>query len=292
MDRESIKQRLMRFGKPRPDILSQHWQQTSQDEQQPDTAMARERSGENGQVAHWPTLPKWPPLPEGGPPASRAFRNGSPMAPGETPATDQQLAPPWEQPDAGQPKRPIRALNLLWRRFWPASRRLQLAIPAAGGAVLICLLLSLAVLGGAFRAHAPDTGNVTPVTGRSGNQIVPTAAGQTTPTAPATGTPTAHPTPASSFTITFTCASATIGGRGTVCVHTQPNATVSLAVRYCDGSYAGGKGLHGTAHADGSGNYTWRWNVTTGCVGAATATVSAKSAGQTITQSTTFIVTR
>ena len=75
-------------------------------------------------------------------------------------------------------------------------------------------------------------------------------------------------------------------------MHTRPNATISLAVRYCDGSYAGGKGLHGTAHADGSGNYTWRWNVTTSCVGTATATVSVESAGQTITQSTTFIVTR
>ena len=119
MDHESIKQRLTRFGKPQPDILSQHWQQTSQDEQQSDTALEGEQSGEIGQATHWPTLPKWPPLPEGAPPASSAWRHDLPMAPGETPATDQQLAPPWEQPDASQPKRPMRALNVLWRRFWP-----------------------------------------------------------------------------------------------------------------------------------------------------------------------------
>jgi len=292
MDHESIKQRLTRFGKPQPDILSQHWQQTSQDEQQSDTALEGEQSGEIGQATHWPTLPKWPPLPEGAPPASSAWRHDLPMAPGETPATDQQLAPPWEQPDASQPKRPMRALNVLWRRFWPVPRRLRLALVAAGGAMLICLLLGLAMLESAFRAHTPGAGHVTPASGRTSNQIVSTATGQTTPTVPATGTPTAHLTPAPSFTITFTCASATIGGPGTVCVHTQPNATLSLTVRYCDGSYAGGKGLHGTAHADGQGNYTWRWNVTTRCAGSATATVSAKSSGQTATESTTLIVTR
>lgn len=291
MERESIKQRLMRFGEPRSSILGQLWRRTSQDGQESGASMEREQLGEKGQATHWPTLPKWPPLPEGGPSGSSAFPSDSPIAPGETPATDQYLAPPWEQPDSGQPKRPHRSLNVRWRRFRPASRPLRLALVAGGGVILVCLLLSLSVLGGAFRTHAPNTGNATPVTGRTGNQIAPTATGQTTPTAPATGTPT-PPTPASSFTITFTCASATIGGRGTVCAHTRPNATVSLAVRYCDGSYAGGKGLHGTAHADSRGNYTWRWNVNTGCVGTATATVTAKSAGQTITQSTTFIVTR
>ena len=77
-----------------------------------------------------------------------------------------------------------------------------------------------------------------------------------------------------------------------VSVHTKPDATVSLTVRYCDGSYAGGKGLHGNMHADGNGNYTWRWNVSASCAGTATATVTAKSSGQTVTQSTTFTITR
>jgi hypothetical protein len=65
---------------------------------------------------------------------------------------------------------------------------------------------------------------------------------------------------------------------------------VSLTVRYCDGSYADGKGFHGNAHTDSGGNYTWRWLVNTTCAGRATATVLAKFSGQTVIQSTMFII--
>jgi hypothetical protein len=77
-----------------------------------------------------------------------------------------------------------------------------------------------------------------------------------------------------------------------VCVHTKPDAKVTLTVRYCDGSYAQGKGLHGNVRADENGNHTWRWNVSASCAGTAIATVMSTSSGQTVTQSTTFTITR
>jgi hypothetical protein len=89
------------------------------------------------------------------------------------------------------------------------------------------------------------------------------------------------------LTIAVTCASA-VGGKGTVCVQTRPNALLTLSVRYCDGTYA--KGLQGSTHADGRGEYTWSWSAHTSCA-SATATVMAKAASQAATVQVTFAVT-
>ncbi|MGZ3676828.1 MAG: hypothetical protein ACXVCO_21190, partial [Ktedonobacterales bacterium] len=158
-------------------------------------------------------------------------------------------------------------------------------------AFVLCSLLSAAALNLAFQ---PDASRLRPLGGSTsliGNGTASPSASLATPTtrsSPAAATATSVPP----FTIAFTCASGVIGGTGEVCVHTQPNAILTLRVQYCDGSFAGGKSVQGTAHADSSGDHTWRWTVTTNCAGTATATVTAKSAGQITTQSTTFTITQ
>lgn len=190
----------------------------------------------------------------------------------------QPLSPPWEPAFPGTPDLHDRAPRTLWRRFQRTPRRQQVGLAAGAGGLVLVLLVGIVVL----CSHMPLIGAGTPsAAGVSGNA-------SSTATARAMITTT----PASSFTITFTCASGTIKGAGEVCVHTKPNTVLSISVRYCDGNVAGGKSLRGSSHADGSGNYTWRWSVRTGCAGTATATVTAKSAGETVKQSTTFTITR
>ncbi|MGE5335305.1 MAG: hypothetical protein ACM3N4_11435 [Nitrososphaerota archaeon] len=214
------------------------------------------------------------------------------------PRTEWQPVPGRGQPYPGVPDLPYEPPHTVWQRFQGAPRRLRIGLIAAVvGVLVICPLLSVIALGNIFGTHPSTLGNGLPGGGLTSGQT-----GLSTPTNPlstpsATSSPTATvatatATPVPPFTIAFTCASGTIGGTGQVCIHTEPNATVSLAVRYCDGNYATGKGLRGTAHTDGDGDYTWRWNVTTHCVGTATATVIAKGSGQTLTQSTTFDITR
>ncbi|HEX5440888.1 MAG TPA: hypothetical protein VFW76_08395 [Ktedonobacterales bacterium] len=235
--------------------------------------------------SRWPTLPQWPPLRDG---QGGATRDEAAVAPDESQQTEPQLAPPWEQPASNQREHAPPTPFMPWR-FWLASRRQQVGLAAILGAVVLTVLLGFVVLRAIFPSQGSNAGQVTPTAGRAVNGVASSTVAAPTPsptTAPARNTP------APPFTVAFTCASGAIGGRGMVCVHTQPGAMVSLTVRYCDGSYAGGKGLHGNAHADASGNYTWRWNVGASCAGTATATVTAKSSGQTVTQSTTFTVTR
>lgn len=190
----------------------------------------------------------------------------------------QPLPPSWEPAFPGAADLHDRSPRTLWRRFQRTSRRQQVGLAAGAGGLVLVLLVGIVV----FCSHMPLIGTGTPsAAGVSGNASSTATARAMTTT-----------TPASSFTITFTCASGTIKGAGEVCVHTKPNTVLSITVRYCDGNLAGGKSLRGSSHANDSGNYTWRWSVRTGCAGTATATVTAKSAGETVKQSTTFTITR
>ncbi|HEU5347034.1 MAG TPA: hypothetical protein VFU63_00345, partial [Ktedonobacterales bacterium] len=245
----------------------------------------------------WPSLPAWPPLPKNVPVVSGQMGEDTAEAPtispGAAPYAGRE-APIWDQPYRGVPDLPYEPPSTVWQRLRAAPRRLLIGLAAGAVAVvLLCSLLSVVVLGNAFSAFTSPGGSSVPggiTSGQSGLSTADATSSVTiTPTAtlsPATATPV------SAFTVTFTCASGNIGGTGQVCIHTQPNAIVSLSVRYCDGSFAQGKSLRGTAHTDGNGDYTWRWNVTTHCAGTATATVMAKSNGLTLTQSTTFTVAR
>jgi hypothetical protein len=163
-------------------------------------------------------------------------------------------------------------------------------VAAVSVIVLVCTLGSVAALGGFLNAATGPARN-TPAGLTTGKCVFPTTDAATATTS-ATATAASGTATPLSFTITFTCASGSIGGTAQVCVHTLPNANVSLTVRYCDGHDATGKGLRGSAHTNSSGDYTWRWKVTTHCAGAATATVTAKSSGQSATEHTTFTITR
>lgn len=289
MDRKSPKRRMTWFGKEHRGTVGGLWQRTPESGGEPDASTASPTRGQAQTKAKgslWPTLPKWPPLHEG---RAGAARDEASVAPDETQQTEPRLAPPWEQPASNQHKHARPPFML--RRFWFASRRQQLGLVAILGTVALTAVLSLIVLRAIFPSQSSQTGQGAPIAGRAVSVVASPTMDDATPTPSPTAAP-ARNTPAPSFTVAFTCASGSIGGRGMVCVHTKPDAMVSLTVRYCDGSYAGGKGLHGSAHADASGNYTWRWNVSASCAGAATATVTAKSSGQTVTQSTTFTVTR
>lgn len=292
MDRKSPGRRMTWFGKELPGTVGGFWQRTPQSGKEPDASMVSPTSGQAGaktKGSHWPTLPHWPPLRDG---QREAVRDETSVAPDETQQrqqTEPRLAPPWEQPSSNRTEH-ARPPFIPWR-FWLASRRQQVGLAAILATIVLTALLSFVVLHAILPSQTPDAGQVTPNAGRAANGAASPTEATPTPAPSPTASPVRN-TPAPSFMVAFTCASGTIGGRGMVCVHTRPDAMVSLTVRYCDGNYAGGKGLHGSAHADGSGNYTWRWNVSTSCAGTATATVTAKSSGQTVTQSTAFTVTR
>jgi hypothetical protein len=291
MGQDSNKKRLTHFTKPRQGTLGKMWQQSPHDGQAsedwlvntgavPETPKEPRASRSFWQRQPLPELPKWPPLPE-----------EDPFAPGrleEDGYTGEQMAPEWNPNQFDRPEQPTQRLL---RRFWPTSRRRQIGLAVAAGVVIVlCSVISVAAIGHALNAPRTSAGNLTPSGGQNtaGQTAIPTT-GQATPSTTVTS---ATDTPVPPLALTFTCASGSLGGDGQVCVHTAPNAAVSLAVKYCDGSYAKGKGLHGSAYTDSGGNYTWRWNITTGCAGTATATVTATSAGQTITQDTTFTITR
>lgn len=211
----------------------------------------------------------------------RLWRRGKRSAPGGTAAYGpggQILPPPWEPAVPGATNLHDRAPRTLWQRFQRAPQRQRVGLVAGAGVLALTSLVGVVVL----CSHMPLIGTGTPSAGGMSRNASSTATARALTTT----------TPASSFTITFTCASGTIKGTGEVCVHTKPNTVLSITVRYCDGNLAGGKSLRGSSHANDSGNYTWRWSVHTGCAGTATATVTAKSAGETVKQSTTFTITR
>ncbi|HEY1390531.1 MAG TPA: hypothetical protein VGF38_18490 [Ktedonobacterales bacterium] len=290
MDRKSPRRRMTWFGKEHPGTVGGFWQRTPQGGREPDALMASPTRGQaeaKAKKSRWPTLPQWPPLHDG---QGGAARDEATVAPDDSRQTEPQLAPPWEQPASNQREHAPPSPFLPWR-FRIASRRRQVGLAAILGTVVLTALLGFVVLRAILPSQGSQVGQVTPNAGHVGNAVASPTVDDPTPALSPTAA-SARNTPAPSFTVAFTCASGAIGERGMVCVHTKSGAMVSLTVRYCDGSYAGGKGLHGNMHADGSGNYTWRWNVGNSCVGTATATVTAKSSGQTVTQSTTFTVTR
>lgn len=306
MGREPKQRRLTGFPKIRPNTLGRIWQQRPQEGQEPDSWALDEQSQQMPQMqmreppqqAGWgqlPRLPKWPPLPEEDPLAPGRLSDERDRTLDDMQPTDEHEALPWNRRDtdwADGVGRPAPA-GALWRQFQLMPRRLKIGVAAGAGVVLLCAAICALTLGSTLGPLLGTAGNGTPNT-HSGAPLP--GLGQISPTASttATGTATAVATPGQTapLTIAFTCASGAIGGSGQVCITTRPNASVNLTVRYCDGSYASGKGFHGAAHADGNGSYTWRWDVRTSCAGTTTATVTAKSSGQTITQSTTFTISR
>lgn len=295
MGRDSDKQRNSWLLRPKPRTLGDAMRQGAGEG--PGAGQAGQGEGQ----ADWrqlPVLPKWPPLPEEDPFASNRptglTEETAAVTDGVAPS-EQQTAPPWNPAASGGYAVPGRPQRTVWQRFRMLSRRARVGVIVAAVSVivLVCTLASVAALGGGLLNSMAGNPRNTPGGQTNGQAVAPTT-GNTTPTVVASPTATnapATPTPPS-FSISFTCASGSLGGTGQVCVHTLPNATVSLTVRYCDGNYATGKGLRGSAHTNSSGDYTWRWKVTTHCAGAATATVIAKSSSQTVTDRTTFTITR
>lgn len=306
MGRDSDKRRLTHFAKPRPGTLGKMWQQPPRKVSGTDTArddwLLGEQASPEEQCApgtddarrpdqpEWKTLPQlphWPPLPEEDPFGPGRYSESD--SPKLTESTSEQPAPEWIPDRSELPEQPTRRLE---RRPWPLTRRLRLGLVAGAVVVLlVCSLVSALALSNALRPHTSALGAASHPGGQttSATDATPTAARAT---ATATAAPASNTQAPPTFTVAFTCASGVIGGTGQVCVHTQPNAALSLSVRYCDGNYAKGKGLHGAVYANGSGDFTWNWDVSTSCAGNATATVTARSSGQTVTASTTFTVTR
>jgi hypothetical protein len=101
---------------------------------------------------------------------------------------------------------------------------------------------------------------------------------------------TAQAASTSRLTLSFTCALATDYKSGSVCVHTQPGAALTIKVKYCTGYYATSKSLQGTHYANSKGNYTWIWEPETKCHGSATAYVTDTWKGQRASASRTFVV--
>lgn len=297
MGRDSNKRSMSWIPLPKPRTLGQVWQRGSGGGSGEGAAPGPHEAPEGSQ-ADWqqlPVLPKWPPLPEEDPFASA--RPGDETA--ETAAlakraatSDRPTTPPWDPAASGGYAGSGRSSRTVWQRFQALSRRARVGVVVAAIALiaLVCTLGSVAALGGGLLNATTNSARNTPAGLTTGKSVFPTT-GASTPTTSATAT-SASATPSASFAVIFTCASGSIGGTGQVCVHTQPNATLSLTVRYCDGNDATGKALRGSAHANSNGDYTWRWKVTTRCAGAATATVTAKSSGQTVTEHTTFTITR
>ncbi len=295
MDRRPNRRRLTWFGKERPATLGKMWQQAPTEDVEPDAWQVRkqpipgERSSRQPDWQPLPPLPKWPPLPEEDPLAPERLGTDSSFVPYETEQTErlaQQRGGRRVSSRLGLSKLPF---STLWQRFRSASRQKQIRLATGAGGFLLLVLISVTVLAVALRSHVPVAGLDVPTGGGAqGIALSPTAA-HSTPSI--TTTPTTN-TPSPPFTLVFTCASGTVGGTGQVCVHTLPNASLTLSVRYCDGNSAKGKGFHGATFADNNGNYTWRWDISTSCVGSATATVAARSSGQTISQSATFTISR
>lgn len=295
MDRRPNRRRLTWFGKERPATLGKMWQQVPPENEEPDAwrarkqPMPREMSSRQPDWQPLPPLPKWPPLPEEDPLAPERLSADSSFVSNEAQQTQRLAQPHRERRGSNQYGLSNLPFFTLWQRFRSVPRQKQLLLAAGAGGLLLLVLISVTVLGVALRSHVPVAGlNVPSGGGAQGITLSPTTA-HATPSI--TSTPKTN-TPTPPFTLVFTCASGTVGGTGQVCVHTAPNASLSLSVRYCDGNSAKGKGFHGATYADNNGYYTWRWDISTSCVGSATATVVARSSGQTVTQSASFTISR
>ncbi len=249
-------------------------------------------------VGDLPPLPKWPPLPgeqltgEWPPLGPELTEPGEPGgADTSQPTGASETTPPWRPPEAPQPETGILQR---WRR---ASTRVRLGIVA--GLILSVLLivscssLALGAASGLVGSGATLPSNALATRQPTGLSATPSNMPAATPAAThaAAGAATSTATSAASqpLTLTFTCASGSLHGTGQVCVHTEPSSALTISVRYCDGTIA--KGLHGAAVADGNGAYTWSWPVRAACVGTATATVTARWNGQSLTATKSFSIT-
>lgn len=268
----------------RPNTLGKAWRQLSQ---------PRPRK-----VADLPLLPDWPPLPE------EKSRVGWPVSGADAaPHIQPSGADADQQTDHREAVQPLSALGIrrqrmdLQDRWRLASRRARLGI---AGAVIVSVLLIAACSSLALHALGAVGSSVSPAAlGASATQQAsapggasshaPTAAASPKTTATSAATAASTRAPTLPLTITFTCTTGSIRGTGKVCVQTAPSATVSLSVRYCDGSTA--KGLRSAGTADANGAYTWSWSVHMTCVGPATATVTAKRGGVSTTATKTFTIT-
>jgi len=144
--------------------------------------------------------------------------------------------------------------------------------PAALRAVALLLTLALAlcavILGGASASAAPPRHRV------------------------------GHVKAATPLTIKFQCvgappnfgAAAQDHVAGLLCVHTQPDAKLSVRVVYCDGRAATNASLKGTNDANDKGDFLWYWTPKTKCIGMAHAFVTARLNGTTAHASTAFDV--
>ena len=285
-----------------PNTLGAMWRQEPQGRGDTDAWLVGkppapgESSPRQSGLEPYPSLPAWPPASERDRFAPKGASDDTRDQLGGDSAAGGRAAPIRTQPGVPnllQGRLPAWRLRALWGKVAMPLRRPYVALAVGVGAVALCLIFGAVALGAAFLHGGSTSAQGTPGAGSLNGAVASASAGQATPSVTTTTTATPESTPSPSpLTIAFTCASGTAGGAGRVCVRTLPHAALSLTVRYCDGSYAKGKAFHGASYADGGGNYTWRWNVNTSCLGAATATVTARSAGQTLTQSTTFTVTR
>lgn len=252
-----------------------------------------------------PVLPDWPPLPEEpsqadwrslpDEPSQAEWPSLDVWAPDETGPSDALQTT--QSDERWRPDQQTVAAQPGWRdalrRLRGASKRARLGIAIGTASVLVVLIVACSSLAmrtanrlvtGAAQGNAAASTRLTSAQSATPNSTV-------TATPAATSQPTMTTTPTPPLTLVFTCASGSLRGTGQVCVHTQPQAALSITVRYCDGSTA--KGLHGSVTADASGNYTWSWPLrTSSCAGSATATVTATWNGQSLTQSDTFTITQ
>lgn len=266
----------------RPNTLGQSWRRMSR---------SRPRKMDN-----LPPLPDWPPLPDDGLHGRWPPVGADSATPGEPKATDAGQQATGAKDDQSPRKRwPLRYGSGVLDRWRRTTTRMKLGI---GGVIVISLLLigsccslslyALGAVGGNSSAPGLGASATQQTTGQGGTSGKnPTAT--TTPKGTATSASTATQTPTTPLTITFTCASGSLRSTGKVCVSTAPSAVLNLSVRYCDGTTA--KGLHSAGIANASGDYTWSWTVHMTCVGQATATVTAKQNGVTVTAKKTFNIT-
>jgi hypothetical protein len=297
MDRRPGKRRLTWFGKNHAGAAKVPNTPTSNSPKSPNTLgkmWQRERHSREG-------VDTWPPLPQRDRFAARRADderyidqfNDQYTGQYEDAYPDEQAGPIWGQPATPQERPHDGRLRTLWRRFTiTARRRPRLLLAGVASTFVLCTMFSVVALGNAFLNSAPNSARQPLATGNANGVLLPTSGPATASATTTTIAAPANTPPPIRLTIAFTCASGVSGGTGQLCVHTVPHSALSLTVRYCDGSSAKGKAFHGVTTADGSGNYTWRWSVTTTCVGVATATVTVEAAGQTVTQQTTFMVTR
>lgn len=212
------------------------------------------------------------------PPGQPTLPPGSALPPRRAPYGQSQ--PPMWEPPPPPPKSKKR------RPWW------QWGLLALG------ILVVLSVMGSLLSNASPTSTTTQPrptATTVPQPTVVPTPEPTFTPIPAPTATPkpqpTATPKPAptatlkppapANFTLTLTSASIVHGGTGSISVHTQPGAALTIRVYYnATKRVATSDSLQGTQPADDAGNYTWRWKAQTTKAGDARVTITARWNGQ------------